>query len=56
MTGQRRIPGWLAGLIGAVVLLAAWWLFSLAFEPGYSTVDADPSRIGRPTSMIGSKK
>jgi ABC-type nitrate/sulfonate/bicarbonate transport system permease component len=30
----RRIPGWLAGLIGAAGLLAAWWLFSVTvFQP-----------------------
>ncbi|AYF99317.1 ABC transporter permease [Protaetiibacter intestinalis] len=25
---RRRIPGWLAGIIGAVVLVGAWWLLS----------------------------
>ncbi len=30
----RRIPGWLAGLIGAAGLLAAWWVFSATvFQP-----------------------
>lgn len=34
----RRIPGWLAGIIGAVVLLAAWWLLSVtAFTPEEGT-------------------
>lgn len=38
MNAQRRVPGWLAGVIGAVVLLAAWWLFSvLAFTPEEGT-------------------
>ena len=38
MSGQRRVPGWLAGIIGAVALLAAWWLFSLlAFTPEEGT-------------------
>ena len=30
---QRRVPGWLAGVIGVGGLLAAWWLFALAFRP-----------------------
>lgn len=35
---RRRIPGWLAGLIGAVVLVAAWWLLSAtAFRPAPGT-------------------
>ncbi|WP_240638714.1 ABC transporter permease subunit [Microbacterium sp. ABRD28] len=34
----RRIPGWLAGLIGAAGLLAAWWLFSATvFQPPAGT-------------------
>jgi ABC-type nitrate/sulfonate/bicarbonate transport system permease component len=38
VNGQRKVPGWLAGIIGAVVLLAAWWLFSvLAFTPEEGT-------------------
>ena len=38
MPGQRRIPGWLAGIIGAVAILAAWWLFSVtAFTPAEGT-------------------
>ncbi|EPD84426.1 hypothetical protein HMPREF1529_01028 [Microbacterium sp. oral taxon 186 str. F0373] len=29
-----RVPGWVAGLVGAVVLVGVWWLFSLtAFRP-----------------------
>jgi len=28
MVARRRIPGWVAGIIGAVVLTAAWWLLS----------------------------
>lgn len=32
------MPGWLASLIGAVVLIGAWWLFSvLAFTPDEGT-------------------
>lgn len=31
---RRRIPGWLAGIIGAVALVLLWWLFSAtAFHP-----------------------
>ena len=38
MTRQRRIPAWLAGLIGAVVIIAAWWLLSAtAFVPPTGT-------------------
>jgi ABC-type nitrate/sulfonate/bicarbonate transport system permease component len=30
----RTLPGWLAGLIGAAALIAAWWLFSVTvFRP-----------------------
>jgi ABC-type nitrate/sulfonate/bicarbonate transport system permease component len=30
----RSLPGWLAGLIGAAALIAAWWLFSVTvFQP-----------------------
>ena len=29
MSNRRRIPGWLAGLIGGVVIIAAWWLLSV---------------------------
>lgn len=28
MRPARRIPGWLAGVIGAVVIVGAWWLLS----------------------------
>lgn len=37
MTGQRRLPRWLAALIGTGVLVAAWWLFSVSVytpQPG----------------------
>ena len=38
MLGRRRIPGWLAGIIGAVAILGAWWLFSVtAFTPAEGT-------------------
>jgi ABC-type nitrate/sulfonate/bicarbonate transport system permease component len=34
MRGRAGVPTWLAGLIGAVVLVAAWWLFSATvFQP-----------------------
>ena len=29
MTAQRRVPGWLAGLIGAGTLVFIWWLLSV---------------------------
>ena len=50
MTGQRRIPGWLAGLIGAVALLAAWYVFSLAFPPDAGT---DYTPVPSPFAVIG---
>jgi ABC-type nitrate/sulfonate/bicarbonate transport system permease component len=35
---QGRVPGWLAGIIGAVGIVLAWWLFSLvAFRPDEGT-------------------
>lgn len=38
MVPERRIPGWLAGIIGTVGLLAAWWLLSVtAFTPEEGT-------------------
>ncbi|MEG3615513.1 MULTISPECIES: ABC transporter permease [Isoptericola] len=34
MSRRTRIPGWLAGVIGAVALVGAWWLFSATiFQP-----------------------
>ena len=34
MVARRRVPGWLAGIIGAIVLTAAWWLLSVTiFTP-----------------------
>ena len=31
---ERRVPGWLAGIIGIVTVLAVWWLASaVAFQP-----------------------
>ena len=49
MDRRGRLPGWLAGLIGTVVLVAAWWVLSrTAFtpEPGttYSPVPS-PFRV-----------
>ena len=29
MIAQSRIPGWLAGIIGGVVIIAAWWVLSV---------------------------
>ncbi|SBS72913.1 ABC transporter permease [uncultured Microbacterium sp.] len=38
MRSATRMPGWLAGLIGAAVLIAAWWLLSVtAFTPAEGT-------------------
>ncbi len=35
---RRKLPGWLTGLIGIVVLLLAWWVFSLLiFTPAEGT-------------------
>lgn len=35
---RRTVPAWLAGVIGAVVLVAAWWLLSAtAFTPAEGT-------------------
>jgi len=35
---RTRVPGWLAAIIGAVVLVGVWWLFSLtAFRPQEGT-------------------
>ena len=40
---QRRVPGWLAGVIGLVSLLALWWVFALAFSPDRGTYTPVPS-------------
>ncbi|WP_278256880.1 hypothetical protein [Nocardioides convexus] len=47
VTPRRRVPGWLAALIGTVVLVLAWWLFSvLAFRPDAGTTyDPVPSPL-----------
>lgn len=38
MIAQGRIPGWLAGIIGAAGIILAWWLFSVvAFQPDEGT-------------------
>ena len=47
--GERRIPGWLSGVIGVGVLLAAWWLFALAFRPDTGTYTPVPS----PGAVLG---
>ncbi len=48
---QRRIPGWLAGLIGAAVLIGAWWLFSVtAFTPEPGT---DFTPVPSPFAVFG---
>lgn len=50
MTGSRVVPGWLAGIIGAVVLFAAWWLFSAAFPPEAGT---SYTPVPSPFAVIG---
>lgn len=47
MSGARRIPGWLANVLGIVALLLAWWVFSaLAFRPDAGTTyDPVPSPL-----------
>lgn len=38
MNGTKGMPSWLAGVIGAVALIAAWWLFSVTvFTPPEGT-------------------
>lgn len=32
-----RMPGWMAGMLGGVVLVVAWWLFALTFTPAEGT-------------------
>lgn len=50
MTGRRRIPGWLAGIIGAAVLLGGWWLLSAtAFTPPPGT---DFTPVPPPTAVL----
>ncbi|MBS44052.1 MAG: ABC transporter permease [Nocardioides sp.] len=34
---ERKVPGWLAGIIGVAVTLFAWYVFSLAFVPDEGT-------------------
>lgn len=34
---RRQVPGWLSALIGTSVLVAAWWVVSLAFVPDDGT-------------------
>lgn len=46
---QGRIPGWLSGVIGTGVLLVAWWLFAVAFEPDQGTYTPVPT----PWAVIG---
>ena len=47
--GERRVPGWLSGVIGVGVLLAAWWLFALAFRPDTGIYTPVPS----PGAVLG---
>jgi ABC-type nitrate/sulfonate/bicarbonate transport system permease component len=50
VTDRRTVPGWLAGIIGALVLLAAWWVFSLAFVPDDGT---SYTPVPSPFAVIG---
>lgn len=43
MVAQRRIPGWLAGLVGLAALLGLWWLFAAAFAPDRGSYTPVPS-------------
>lgn len=47
MNASRRVPGWLASILGTVGLVLAWWLFSvLAFRPDPGTTyDPVPSPL-----------
>jgi len=47
--GPRRIPGWLAGILGVVVLLLVWWLFALAFSPDRGSYTPVPT----PWAVLG---
>ena len=39
----RGLPGWAAGLIGAGVLIGAWWIFSITvFRPPPGTTSSSP--------------
>lgn len=47
---RRRLPTWLTGLIGLVVLIAAWWVFSLTvFTPAAGT---DFTPVPTPLAVI----
>ncbi|HEY1133216.1 MAG TPA: ABC transporter permease subunit [Nocardioides sp.] len=51
MVGDRRVPGWLAGIIGTVVLVGAWWLLSAtAFTPAEGT---DFTPVPSPFAVLG---
>lgn len=50
MTGRRTMPGWLAAIVGTAVLLAAWWLLSLAFVPDDGT---DYTPVPSPLAVLG---
>jgi ABC-type nitrate/sulfonate/bicarbonate transport system permease component len=50
VTDRRTVPAWLAGIIGALVLLGAWWVFSLAFVPEDGT---SYTPVPSPFAVIG---
>lgn len=45
MNARRRVPGWLAGIIGAAVIISAWWLMSVTIytPPAGTTFTPVPS-------------
>lgn len=45
MVTRRRIPGWLAGIIGAAVIITAWWVlsFTIYTPPAGTTFTPVPS-------------
>lgn len=46
---ERRVPGWLAGIVGVTGLLGLWWLFALAFAPDRGTYTPVPT----PWAVLG---
>jgi len=50
-TGPERIPGWLAGLVGAIAIVGLWWLVAVTVFPpdrtGFSPVPTPPQVVDR---------
>lgn len=40
-----RIPGWAAGILGGVILIAVWWIAALAVRPAEGTFTPVPSPL-----------